>query len=497
MKLFEEFTGLKLTEGRARSFAFFVLVTFFLLSFIGCGKKEAPPKLLSKFEKTILNLHYDDGFLSKENIDSLKNLVGDKLDMETLVDSICKVLEKESIAFSKHNITNPIPEAFNVNFFIKNTANMNGYTKPGSQFQDALYGLLADLRSSYRNSKINLMHIGSRISYESLYDSDDAVREYVYKDFAKRNSGNTDFDSIFTLVLKEVDKNSIAILAADFVFSPGKGVDVDKYLERQRNNIRIRFSHKIEELDLTVLALKMESDFEGGYWDSKSRNVGKLVAKRPYYIWFIGSPQHLAKIARDKKLMTSLKTNGYTENKMVFESSNIEKTPNFKVVSAGNIAPITKENYGFIKAKDPKDKLTFSVDVNFNDAFRESAFFADIGNYKWNNEAYELNVKQPKGKDVKWTHNLTLNTIEMDRKEFNRAFKGDLKISIIGKIPEWVEKVNSIDDTNIKTDISEQGRTYGFKHIVEGAYSAFYPTIPMNEPHVLQTLNLNIQLEDK
>ena len=74
--------------------------------------------------------------------------------------------------------------------------------------------------------------------------------------------------------------------------------------------------------------------------------------------------------------------------------------------------------------------------------------------------------------------------------------QGALKISVMGKIPEWINNVNSTDDANIRRDVSEQTKTYGFKHIVDGVYSAFYPTISMNELHVLQTINLNIQLED-
>jgi hypothetical protein len=65
----------------------------------------------------------------------------------------------------------------------------------------------------------------------------------------------------------------------------------------------------------------------------------------------------------------------------------------------------------------------------------------------------------------------------------------------MGKIPGWVNKVNSIDDTGIRTDVSEQGKTFGFLQIVGGVYSAFYPTVAMDERHTLQTFNLNIQLE--
>jgi len=77
-----------------------------------------------------------------------------------------------------------------------------------------------------------------------------------------------------------------------------------------------------------------------------------------------------------------------------------------------------------------------------------------------------------------------------------KLIKGDVRIAVEEKIPGWVSAVNSTDDADIKNDAAEQAKTYGFKRIVEGVYFAFHPTVPIDEPHVLQALNLSIQLED-
>jgi hypothetical protein len=495
-----------------------ILTTVVFISLVGCGgggdgKEKEVDMGLKKFNEVVLNLRQkNNGFLSKEDIDSLQNLIpglkSNRLkkwisEDQVIMDSLAKYLVKEGMAPSERAITDPVPEGFNINFFIKNTANMNGYIKRGGQFQNALFGLLADLKSNYHNSEINLHHVNTKVSHKTIYGSDDAVGKYIYNindnDFTRLgkenggNTGSTDFEMIFGHVLETVNKNNIAVLVADFIFSPGG--TAPELLEKQRNGIRVKFDNKLKELDLAVLVLKMEADFSGNYWANHGKPVGIFSAdKRPYYIWFIGSPLHLAKIAGDKKLMTSLKNNKYTGDNMVFEFFDVEKQPKFKIAQAATYS-LSNNNSRIIKAIKPEGKFVFHVEMNFNDPFRDSAFFANAENYKISNDAYELSISQPK--DNKFTHRLTLNTVEMDRKEFNRAFKGDLKISVMGKIPNWVDEINSTDDTNIKNDISQQGKTYGFKHIVQGAYSAFYPTIPMNEPHVFQTLNLNIQLEGK
>jgi len=508
------FGNLQFRRGKVANLAFFymshfawvILAALVLISLAGC--EPTPTKGsdtgigLKPFNDAILKLRQDDGFLSKENVDSLKKLVleakGGRLakwkdsDGQVNMDSLADYIVKEGIIQNKRNITDPVPESFDVNFFIKNSGNMYGYINPKGTFQEALFGLLADLKSSKQSGNISLNYVNTVVTHSVPYNSDDVAVNYIHKvnlaDFVRLGRGNggdpgeTDFDKVFGHILKMVDKNSICILAADFIFSPGKVQDVGDYIKKHSNSIKVKFSNKIDELDLAVLVFRMESNFDGNYWNKKGVGVGRITAQRPYYIWFIGSPQHLAKIIGNKKLMTFLKNNGYTGDNMVFESLGAEKQLEFKIAASEKYSvPIKERNK--IKAKKTRDSATFFVDVNFNDAFRDSAFFVNSVKVS---DGYALSVKPSKNNRFK--HRLTLKS--------EKLIRGDLKISVEGKIPEWVDKVNSTDDVNIKKDVSEQSKTYGFKDIMEGVYSAFYPTVSMDEPHVLQTLNLNVQLED-
>ncbi len=499
-------------EGANRGLPFFicaVLATFALTCLIGC---EPPEDLdLKNFRAALFDLHRDDGFLSKENIDSLKKQAlkaespkfkalkepSGQIHVNSFADFICKELEKEGIALSKQNVTDPISEHFNVNFFIKNSGNMYGYINPKSNFQTALFGLLADLKlASKFTDSLTLHYVNTTITHQVLYNHDKVLQNYIQKikpdEFAKLgrekggDPGETDFDKIFEQVLKKVDKNSIAILAADFVLSPGKGVNTDDYLNLHGESIRIKFTQKIAGQDLAVLVLKMESYFKGRYANKKSIDVGEItVQKRPYYIWFIGSPLHIAKIAQNKQAFVALKNNGYTGDMMVLDFFGAERQPEFKVAASDKYIYSKKERK--IKAKRTKDKFSFSLEANFNDPFRDSVFFANPANYKVSNNSYVLSVKQPP-RDKKFKHRLVLDA--------DQIAKGELKITAVDKIPDWIDNSNSTDDVNIKRDVSEQSKTYGFKRLIEGVYLAFYPNAPIKEPHVLQTINLNIQLED-
>jgi len=479
---------------------------------VGCGGGTKEPTTEfgpKKLADVAVALRQDDGSFSKTGLDSLKKIVMESKagrlskwkapDGQANVDSIADFLVSEGVVQNRDAVLNPIPENFNVNLFIKNSGNMYGYINPKSEFQEALFGLLVDLKASKSVTGITLNHVNTAVSYSVAIDGDKAAVDNIHKidraTFANRgrekggNPGETDFDKVFEPVLKAVDRDGVGILAADFILSPGKGVDTDDYVKKHGTRVKAKFLSKITELDIAVLIFKMQSYFDGNYWNRKSEGVGRLTAQRPYYIWFIGAPQHLAKIVGDKRLMTTLKSNGYTGDYMVFESSGgvaKEKEMEFKVAASEKYTVSRKDRHTVMVKKMPKkgDSTAIFVDVNFNDAFRDSAFFVKAVRVS---DGYALKVGSSKNQRFK--HRLTIKSEKLKR--------DGVKITVDGRIPEWVNAVNSTDDSDIKKDASEQVKTYGFKWIVEGVYKAFYPSVSIDEPHVLQSINLNVQLGDK
>jgi len=480
---------------------------------VGCGggaKESAATEIgPKKLAAAAVALRQDDGSLSKNDMDSLKKIVIESKtgkfskwkgpDGQANVDSIAEFLVNEGIVPNRDAVLNPIPESFGVNLFIKNSGNMYGYINPKSEFQEALFGLMVDLKASKSVTGITLNHVNTAVSYSVAIDSDKSAVDNIHKidraTFANRgkekggNPGETDFDKVFEHVLKTVDRNGVSVLAADFILSPGKGVDTDDYVKKHSTRVKAKFLSKIEELDIAVLIFKMQSNFDGNYWNRKSEGVGRLTVQRPYYIWFIGAPQHLAKIVGNKRLMTTLKSNGYTGDYMVFESSGgaeKEKEMEFKVAASEKYSVSLKDRHTVNVLKMPRkgDSVAIFVDVNFNDAFRDSAFFVSAVRV---GDGYALKVGP--SRNARFKHRLTLKSEKLK--------KGNVKVTVDGRIPEWVNAVNSTDDADIKKDASEQAKTYGFKWIVEGMYKAFYPSVSIDEPHVLQAVNLNVQLGDK
>jgi len=507
-----------MSSSRLRKIALIAVAALLSLSILilaGCkpkGTDEGGANGVGPAKKLVaaaVALREDDGSLGKSDVDSLKKIVAESKagrfskwkgpDGQVNADSLVDFLVNEGIVPNRDAVLNPIPESFGVNLFIKNSANMYGYINPKSEFQEALFGLLVDLKASKSVTGITLNHVNTVVSSTVSFDSDKAAVDYIHKvdraTFANRgrekggNPGETDFDKVFEQVLKTVDRGGVGILAADFILSPGKGRDTDDYVKKHSNAVKAKFLNKIDELDIAVLVLRMQSYFDGNYWNRKSEGVGRLTAKRPYYIWFIGAPQHLAKIIGNKRLMTTMKSNGYTGDYMIFESAggaNKEKEMEFKVAASEKYVVSMKDRHTVSVLKMPRkgDSTAIFVDVNFNDAFRDSAFFVNsvrVG------DGYSLKVGASKNPRFKFR--LTIKSEKLKR--------GTVRITVDGRIPEWVNAVNSTDDADIKKDASEQAKTYGFKWIMEGVYAAFYPSVSIDEPHVLQSINLNVQLGDK
>jgi len=159
-------------------------------------------------------LREDDGSLSKSDLDSLKKIVIESKtgrfskwkgpDGEVNVDSLADFLVNEGVIPNRDAVLNPIPESFGVNLFIKNSANMYGYINPKSEFQEALFGLLVDLKASKSVTGITLNHVNTVVSSSVAIDGDKAAVDNIHKidraTFANRgrekggNPGETDFD---------------------------------------------------------------------------------------------------------------------------------------------------------------------------------------------------------------------------------------------------------------------------------------------------------------
>lgn len=483
-----------------------LLIVIILLLTFGCK-----PNDFENFQNQAIEFAQNDNKINEEEYNALSQIIltsadsrliqfkksDQEVDHQKVVQYLVKFLKTKEISLAEDNIAIPgkLPETpFNVNVYIENSASMDGYVKGVTGFETAIYNLLGDFKISDQTKSLNLNYINSKITYTKQdalpADIQDFIEKLEPSTFKQRGGdrGVSDIKNILSTVLDQVNNENLVVLVSDFVFSPGKNVNAQDYLNNQTVGIKLDFAKKLKEFDLAAVIIQMESEFNGSYYD-RFDNPIPLSNKRPYYIWILGSSSQIKSII-NKKFLDNIK-GGY-KNRIILSSLKEPLPVDYKILlsnkigdfrlSEGSKGPITEAEVS--KRAEKKDLFGFEVAVDFSKNPQDKSYFSDPTNYRVNGN-YSLSAEPIVESDQTtqgFTHKLMLVTKEL-RDE-------NLKIEVIGKLPKWVETSSSIDDTNIGSDKSEISKTFGLRQLIEGVNDAFYPATNEN---IISLLNITIK----
>lgn len=453
-----------------------------------------------ELEKKIVEFAKNDQQIDQKEYETLVELVGSydnriskafrgksgKIDDEKFVNYIKKVLQSQkmpSVEINYDNAASSQAAPFNVNVFLENSKSMDGYVKRGgdASFKTAVSNLLADIKISNVCDSLNLGYINKVILYQKKNASSPGIQHFfetLDPDTFRDKGGDrsvSDLSSILERVLQTVDDRNAAIVISDFVFSPGRNAQAQEYLNVQSMSIKMNFAEKRRSFDLATIIVQLESDFDGKYYDKTNTPI-QLTAKRPYYIWILGSKQQVKQILKSK-LVDNIK--GY-QHKLLLHAIKDEQPPAFKIMYKPQIgrfdAKLLPEGIITNAVMSKDGKFGFNMAVNFSNGLLEEEYVVDTANYILSNSHYHLTVEAIQDKSNPalngFTHLLHLSTDQL-RDEM-------LEISVVGKPPSWVYTASSQDDSNILQDDDEKRRTFGFRYLVEGVCSAFYPAAASN-----------------
>jgi len=378
------------------------------------------------------------------------------------------------------------PKAFNINVYLENSASMDGYVTGVTDFETAIYNLLGDFKISKVCDSLNLNYINNSIPYSKKNALPADIQDFIEKlepsTFRQKGGDRSvsDLKNIINTVLNTVDDQNAAVLISDFVFSPGKNVNAQDYLNNQGVGIKIDFAEKIKDFDLSAVVIQLESNFDGVYYDKTNKSI-PFKGKRPYYIWIFGSNQQISSIL-DKKILDNIK-GGYL-NRLILQSIKETNNPNYKILSNLKIGDFSRAELNnkiladasLSKDNQNKGLFGFSIAVDFSKSSQDASYFLDTTNYELSNPNYQLEVELISNKNDAslsgFTHLLKLQTSDL-RNE-------NLEIQVVGQTPNWVYASSSINDSNILNEISEQQKTFGLQFLIEGLNDAFYPKSSSN-----------------
>lgn len=359
-----------------------------------------------------------------------------------------------------------IPEILSkpiINVYVENSGSMDGYVKGTTEFEQAVYSYLSDIKISGLAETFNLNYINSEILFQSdeLSDFIDKLEPHSFK-LKGGNRGMTDISNILEDVLKETKSSTISIFVSDCVFSPGRNKNAESYLLNQQIGIKDNFATTLKNRDFAAIVYRLKSQFEGVYYN-KLDQPKVIQAQRPYYIWLLGNSNYLKELI-SKVDKNKMKGSGVLDSYAIFKKCEklnygIQHGP-----TMGSFDLIDKNNIKKAKKDPDNNQFMFSVGVNYSSLLLDDNYLTDPDNYIVSDPNYKLEI-------VKSITGLYTHTMKLHFKS-SIITSTHIKIQLINKSPKWVNDFN--DD--IGMDIKAPGamdKTYGIKYLIGGVYDAY------------------------
>lgn len=407
---------------------------------------------------------------------------------------ICLVLscrsrgQREESPVSAHSYTKAPPVRFK--FFLERSGSMTPFdaTTTSGDFKSAITSFLNSIPDGNAGAE-NLLFIVN----DAVYPFNKSYKEFIQSKnvFADtKDVGDpryTDFTCIFDSILAKTEKNEVAVLVSDLIYSTPNMAQVNctKILNEAKSLTRSVFKGKTSK---DVLVVKMLGDYDGSYYTYNSPNKGQQYnGIRPYYFVVVATPDVMQRLFNDKKYKESMAFSdrqGYED----FYCFSNEKKVNYSVLlsnkrNEGRFGAVRGQSNTIHEVEkieaDRNGSLTMTIAVDLSGIIVPEIALLDVKNYEVTSisgfKVKEIEEIKDSERDEKLraipsaTHFIMLSTQ-------NKIAYETLNLRFKNELPSWVSKSNTDDDTNLNSsDFSTT--TFAFKYMMDGIYEAYYGTV--------------------
>jgi hypothetical protein len=364
--------------------------------------------------------------------------------------------------------------------YIENSMSMDGYVNGSTEFKNAIYGFLSDilLKTNGLTDSLNLFYVNS----EMLPFKED-VRDFIEKlnpvAFKTRGGkrGSSDIGLILEKMVQQTAANKVSLMVSDCVFSPGKGKNAKDYLVAQGIGVKRAFADALmQHPNLATVVIQLKSSFSGSYYDYENHPVA-LNAKRPYYIWLMGSDLNIKKLLETIDVK-QIKNGGISAIYAMYPAGNVN-TPAFKILRTNKMGTFDLDRNNpqnaIIDAKvadrtENIGQFQLAVGIDLSKTGLSDDFLTEPKNYRLNADNYTLTIQKIPESEQRndpalstFSHKLLLNTKNLKTQA--------VSIELMPALPTWVTASNSEDDRQQTGE--ELNKTFGIKYLVEGVSDAY------------------------
>jgi hypothetical protein len=347
-----------------------------------------------------------------------------------------------------------------VNVYVENSGSMDGYVKGETEFEQAVYSYLSDIKISNFTNALNLFYINSKIIPQGS-DIEDFIKKLEPTTFKAKggNRATSDLSNVFKNILSKTRENDVAILVTDGIFSPGPKKNAAQFLVTQQIGFKVATADYLRKCPNTaVVVYQLSSQFDGFYYNNVNKQI-KIKEPRPFYIWIIGDAKHMSKLQKSVPV-NKVKGSG-VQNRFSAVAAN--QTVAYAVKPSSGKFRLSKNDPKTTIEKLGKNRRTgevkFSVNADFSGLLLDESYLTNAANYE-NHSHYALEIKPNPDKTTRYTHVLNFTS--------GKVHKGVVRVRLKAQLPGWVQTVN---DDNGTTAV--KGKTYGIKYQLGGVHEAF------------------------
>ena len=356
-------------------------------------------------------------------------------------------------------------------FYLENSGSMFAYVNGPTEYVKVVSELATKPQfiEESIDIKFNFINGGENLVITEVGDKYTDLKEKLNPEgFRCGDYSKSNLNEMFKLALSKAKKDTISILISDAIYDIGNKANPLAALATEGKQTRTKFIERLNEGDVQTIIIKLSSDFNGPYYPTTGGRV-ELDQKRPFYVFIFGETQLLNNYFPDEYIKEKLE--GYSEVARFLKLGDL-KVP-YQATSSnrkGQFKFDTSDKNKLLKVKkNPNGEFQFTFAADFSTLPFSSSYLTSISNYIINNNnnyiitnAFEKTDETLSGLKFSPTHLITVQTKNNPYSQLN--------ISLINKIPSWIERTNSYDESNIKDDTEH---TFGFEYLTNGISEAY------------------------
>lgn len=337
-----------------------------------------------------------------------------------------------------------INDSIDLKVYVENSGSMDAYMCVGSNLKDAVFDYVSDLKRL--TTSCSLYYINSKvIPYNGELKS--YIKDLTPQSFARAggNRGNTDLRDIIEKIIRANGKQTVSVFVSDCILDiPEKAID---FFGNCQVSIKNTFNEALSATpDLGVEIIKLDSKFDGYWYCGHNRELLK-DAKRPYYIWIIGSQKYLAEF-----------------NKKVPVENIIGGIKEYSAYAAPQKIPFDMNRSTYVT--NHSGKINVEILVNLRGSLQSSDLYKNTAQYKSANpsQVTVISVCEITDASSPYSHVITL---EIDNPE---TLKLETLTFSYPYLATWVSNSDDTTGTNVKENLD---RTTGLMALIKGVAEAY------------------------